>query len=117
MGKGLPGFFGHSYLYSGGESSRVRFEAKAQKDGRLELRLAYGMHENRGMTVPVTVKIGTDVVRQMKIDMTEAPPLEHGMISLGTFEVTAGASVSVTLSAQGAGGHVHADLVQFLPVE
>lgn len=116
-GQGLPNYFGFSYLYSGGEDAEARFVSKAEKSGKLELRLAYGSHENRGATVPVTVSVGKSVARQLKLDMRKPAPLQHGMISLGTFEVKAGDEVAVKISARGAGGHAHVDAVQFLPVE
>ncbi len=75
-GQGLPNYFGYGYLYSGGEDAEAKFVAKAAKSGRHELRMAYGAHENRGASVPVTVSVGGTVVRQLKIDMRQAPPLE-----------------------------------------
>ena len=116
-GQGLPNYFGYGYLYSGGEDAEAKFVAKAAKSGRQELRLAYGAHENRGAAVPVTVSVGGSVVRQLKIDMRQAPPLEPGMISLGSFDVAAGDEIAVKVSARGAGGLAHVDAVQFLPVE
>ena len=116
-GQGLPNYFGYGYLYSGDEDAEAIFVSKASKAGKQELRLAYGSHENRGSAVPVTVTVAGSVVRQLKLDMRKPAPLEHGMISLGSFDVKAGDEVSVKLSALGAGGFAHADAVQFLPVE
>ena len=116
-GTGLKGYFAYSYLYSSSDDAEISFATRTKKAGKLELRLAYGQHENRGKTVPVSISVDKKVVRQLKVDMSKKPPLEHGMISLGTIDVTAGAGVAVKLSAQGASGTVHADAVQFLPVE
>ncbi|MGI9241922.1 MAG: FAD-dependent oxidoreductase, partial [Verrucomicrobiales bacterium] len=116
-GTGLPGFVAYGYLYSGGEGAEATFSSKAPKAGKQELRLAYGSHENRGATVPVTVSVAGAVVRQLKVDMRKPAPLEHGMISLGSFDVGAGDEVAVKVSARGASGIAHVDAVQFLPVE
>ncbi len=50
------------------------------------------------------------------IDMTKAPPIDGGFISLGQFEAGKTDKVSVTISAADAGGNVHADAVQLLRV-
>ena len=89
-GDGLKGFVAHGYRYSGGEDSVAEFKSKAAKAGSMELRYAYGHHENRGTQVPVTVSVGGEVARQLKIDMTKAAPLENAMVSLGTYNVPAG---------------------------
>jgi len=117
QGTGLKGFFARSYLYASSDDAEAKFVYEAAKSGKLELRLAYGSHENRGTQVPVTVSVGGKVARQLKIDMTKPAPLEHGMISLGTYDVEKGDKVAVKVIALGAGGNVHVDAVQFLPVE
>jgi hypothetical protein len=47
-----------------------------------------GPHENRGQTVPVTVH-SADGEKTIRINMREAPPLEHGFLSLGQFSFKA----------------------------
>jgi hypothetical protein len=116
-GDGLKGYVGNGYRYSGEKDAVARFVTKVDKSGQIELRYAYRSHENRGKHVPVTVSIGGAVMRKLKVDMTKPAPLKHGMISLGTFEVKAGAEVVVKVEALGAGGHAHIDAVQFLPVK
>jgi hypothetical protein len=51
------------------------------------------------------------------IDMRKAPPLENGFISVGTYDLKQGETVTVTISAKNAGGFVHADAVQVLPAK
>jgi hypothetical protein len=64
----------------------VRFEFKVSTTGRYEVRYAYQPHENRGQTVTVHSADGEKTIR---INMREAPPLEHGFLSLGQFSFKA----------------------------
>ena len=63
-------------------SRTIRFDAKPEKAGRYEVRIAYQPHENRGTTVPVVVKAGDKEVRS-EVNMKEKPPVEGGFFSLG----------------------------------
>ncbi len=111
-GTGLAGFVGSNYLYNNGEGS-VQFNFAAPENGSHEIRLAYQPHENRGDKVPVAIDVRGKVSAK-EVNMKEKPPLKNGFISLGQFVFRKGESVSVTLSTDGAGGHVHADAVQVL---
>jgi len=116
-GTGLKGYILNGYQYAGADSgASITFKYSAKAAGRFEVRIAYGAHENRGDTVPVTVTAGSDK-RTVQIDMRQAPPLEHGFTSLGIVELAAGESSEVQLSTEGAGGFVHADAVQWLPAK
>ena len=107
----------YGYRYSGEADAVAQFVTKADQAGQMEIRYAYGSHENRGKHMPVTVSVGGKVERQLKVDLTKPAPLENGMISLGTYRVSAGARVEVKVEAGGAGGLAHIDAVQFLPVK
>ncbi len=114
-GAGLKGYVLHGYRYASPNSgAAIRYSFEAQQAGRYEVRLSYGRHENRGNRVPVQVSGGGET-RTVRIDMRQAPPLEHGFISLGHVELDAGASCVVTISTEDAGGLAHADAVQWLP--
>lgn len=116
-GTGLKGYVGWNYLYaSPGSHAEIRFKVKASTEGKYEVRLAYLNHENRGKTVPVVVSHGS-FRKQFAIDMTVAAPLENDFISLGAYELKKAEEVTVTISADGAGGHAHADAVQLLPAK
>lgn len=116
-GEGLKGYVGYNYLYSSPhETAAVRYEFKAPRTGRHEIRVSYGQHENRGPRVPVTVRAGFGE-QTTRIDMRQPPPLPNGFISLGAFELKQGESVSVTIAAKDAGGFAHADAVQVLPAK
>jgi hypothetical protein len=115
-GEGLKGYVGYGYLYAGANSdSAVRFDLKAEKAGRYEVRIAYQPHENRGSAVPVVIKAGTSEIRR-EVDMRAEPPIEGGFLSVGKLDLKAGEQVSVVISTEKAGGFVHADAVQLLPV-
>lgn len=115
-GVGLAKFIGESYLYSNGEDATIRFDFTVAKSGQHEVLLAYQSHENRGKSVPVDLQFGEQKIRT-KVDMTAAPPLESLFLSLGTFDLSKDDRASVTLSAKGAGGHVHADAIRVKPVD
>ncbi len=116
-GTGLKGYVGYGYLYAGGDSgATITFRHTPASTGRVEVRLAYLNHENRGKTVPVALdNAGAETTR--RIDMTQAAPIDGKWLSLGTITARAGRPISVTVSADGAGGNAHADAVQFLPAE
>ncbi|MDH3718864.1 MAG: FAD-dependent oxidoreductase [Planctomycetota bacterium] len=113
----LQGFVGWGYLYAGNNSgAMIRYEFKVPEKGRFDLRLAYQPHQNRGHRVPVAVRAG-DKSKQLSVNMKQDPPLEHGFVSLGQFDLQKGDAVSVELSTKDAGGVVHADAVQALRVD
>ena len=117
QGTGLKGYIGYGYLYASDNSqASIEFTALAPKAGTYEVRLAYGHHENRGATVPVTVNAG-GTEKSFRINMKLPPPLENGFFPLGKVLLQPNAACKVIVSTAGAGGFVHADAVQLLPVE
>jgi hypothetical protein len=54
---------------------------------------------------------------EQKVNMSKPAPLKFGFFSLGKFEMKKGQTGAVTVSTKGAGGYVHADAVQVMPVE
>jgi len=114
QGTGVAGYIGSDYVYASDDAS-IRFDFKAPAAGRYEIRLAYGPHPNRGDRVPATIQIG-DQKKTVLVNMRKMPPLKHGFISLGNFDLDRDDTGSVEMSTHGAGGFVHADAVQVLPV-
>ncbi len=55
--------------------------------------------------------------KEQKVNMSKPAPLKFGFFSLGKFEMKKGQTGAVTVSTKGAGGYVHADAVQVMPVE
>ena len=109
----LEGYVGSNYLYSRSyDEAEIRFETKAAETGRVDVRIAYQHHPNRGDTVPVTIEIG-DQVTEATVNMKK-PSGSDGFFSLGEFDAKSGVAIAVTLRTNGAGGNVHADAVQIL---
>jgi hypothetical protein len=116
-GHGLAGYVGYGYLYASPETDNaVRFEFKAPTTGHYEVRLAYLSHENRGTTVPVTVHSAAGE-KTIRVNMRTAPPIDEGFISLGEFTFQADQTAAVVVSGDKAGGTVHADAIQVLPLK
>jgi hypothetical protein len=116
-GTGLKGYVGYEYLYAGANSgANIRFDWQSGETTRVEVRLSYQPHENRAPNAPVTVRAG-EATKRVEINMRQKPPLKDGFVSLGQFDLQKGDHVSVTLSTEGAGGFVHADAVQIVPIK
>jgi hypothetical protein len=114
-GEGLKGYIGYDYVYAPAKSgATIRFEWKAEKEGRMELRLAYQPHENRGNNVPVQVQVGATTAK-MHVNMQVKPAIDGTFVTLGEYSAKPGDVVAVTLSTENAGGNVHADALQILP--
>ncbi|MCM2374341.1 FAD-dependent oxidoreductase [Aporhodopirellula aestuarii] len=111
----LEGFVGASYVFShANDNATIRFAADAPRTGKFAIRIAYRPHANCGDRVPVTVSIG-DETSTVIVNM-KTPPSEGVFHTVGRFEVQEGTPVAVTLATEGAGGDVHADAVQIVPV-
>jgi hypothetical protein len=109
---GLPGFVGKGYRYAPqGSDATARFMATLPTGGTWEVRMKWAPHANRATNARVTVG-GRDV----RINQRKAADRPDGFQSLGNVTVKAGESVSVTLSAEGADGFVHADAIWLVPV-
>ncbi|MBC8871543.1 MAG: FAD-dependent oxidoreductase [Planctomycetes bacterium] len=116
-GQGLKGYVGYNYLYGSPDSgATVRFEFKPPTTGLYEVRLAYLAHENRATNVPVTVH-SADGEQTIRVNMREAAPLPKGFISLGEFDFKADQTAAVVIATDDAGGTVHADAIQVLPIK
>jgi hypothetical protein len=114
----IGGFVGAAYLHDNNENRgkvKAVFRPKLPKAGRYEVRIAYPPNPNRATNVPVTVA-SADGEKSLTVDQTKGPkpgPLH----SVGTFTFDAGDTASVTISNEGANGHVIIDAVQFVPVK
>ncbi len=114
-GEGLKGFVAYDYVYASANSgAKITFDWKSDKDIKVEIRLAYQPHENRGNKVPVMIVVG-DKKEQVRINMQQKPPIKNTFVSLGEFDVKKGETLSIVVSTEAAGGFAHADAVQILP--
>ncbi len=115
-GAGLKGYVGYGYVYSTRKDASITFRFKAPADGKHEIRVAYGNHQNRGSTVPVLVS-ASGTVKTQQINMKKPAPLKNGFISLGIFDLKQGEEGYVEIRANGAGGNAHADAIQIVAVK
>ena len=115
-GHGLKGFVGWGYRYAATDSgATATFTLTAADSGKHDVRLLWGAHENRGTAVPVTVRTN-DQSLSATVDMTTKPQQFDGFDSLGRVDLDAGDTVTVTVGTADAGGTVHIDAVQLVPL-
>ncbi|MCY2973267.1 MAG: FAD-dependent oxidoreductase [Planctomycetota bacterium] len=116
-GTGLKGYVGYDYVYASPKSnSTIAFQYAPDRDMKVEIRLAYQPHENRASNTPVSIS-ASGIKKQVTVDMRKTPTLADTFVSLGTFEIAKDQTIVVQLATEGTNGNVHADAVQFLPVE
>jgi hypothetical protein len=114
-GTGLPDYVGFGYRYApSNKNASATFTLKVSQSGRYQLNLFSQVHENRATTAPITVKWG-EQKRGYHIDQTVKQPAGN-IIELDTFDFDADDEVTVLFETKGAGGTVHIDAVQLLPV-
>ncbi len=114
-GAGIEGFFGAGYSYASAKANAsARYEFKIEQAGRYEVRVSYGMHENRATNAPVTIE-SADGAKTTTVNERVPAPLPQGFVSLGTFRFEPGKPAAVTFSTADADGNVHIDVVQLLP--
>ncbi|QEG23461.1 FAD-dependent oxidoreductase [Mariniblastus fucicola] len=116
-GSGVKGYFGFGYAYAAADSNaKIVFETEVRKSGKHRIGILYGVHENRGTSVPVVVNANGESTRFV-VDMTKSPGSDDQVYPLGNFELSKDQKVTVEISTENAGGMVHADAIQLLPVK
>ena len=115
-GQGLKPYFGHGYLYGRDANASATFTIKVDKAGKYDARISYQPHENRGKAVPVELK-SSGGSKELQINMTQKPPSAEGFYSLGSLDLKSGEEVTIRIGTKGAGGNVHVDAAQLLPIE
>ena len=120
VGSGLKAYVGWGYRYASADSgAKLRFALKAPSSGRYRLSLIYSRHPNRGTRVPVAWSTDADsqATESARVDMRGevAADVQHAV--LDTLELTAGQTVTVTVSTDDAGGTVHADAARLQQIE
>jgi hypothetical protein len=71
-------------------------------------------HENRGATVAVDILVDGEVIGRKTVDMRKE--FKDNMAELSRMSLKSGQVITVRLVTEGAGGNVHADLAQLLPL-
>ena len=110
-----PSYLGTGYQHDGaGESGLCRavFETDLPQAGQYDVRLGYTPNRNRAGQVKVTV-VSADGSETLTVDQRKQPPIDGLFLSLGKFRFDKKASV--TVSNEGANGHVIIDGVQWVP--
>lgn len=112
-------FIGEGYLHDGGSGNgqkQLVYTALIPSAGEYELRMSYPSGGNRATNVLVTcAHVGH--AEQYTVNQREVPPIDKTFVSLGKVKLAAKEAVQVTISNEGANGHVIGDVIQFLPVE
>ncbi len=115
-GKGLKGYVGWGYHYARQNTNAVAdFRLKVPADGRFDVRIYFQAHENRGPMVPVDILVDGKLTKREMVNMRIKH--EADVLSLGQIEAAKDQVVTVRISAEQAGGIVHADAAQLLPIE
>ncbi len=112
-------FLGYGYQHDNaakdGKAS-ARFDAKIEKSGKYEVRLAYPQNTNRASNVKVTI-LHAGGEKEVTVNQKKTAAVEKLLHPLGTFSFEKGKTASVTVSNEGADGYVIIDAVQWLPVD
>jgi hypothetical protein len=114
-GAGLKGYVGWGYHYASPESGNLAdFRLTVPQDGKYQVRIAVAPHENRAKNATVDILIDNRSHARKIVDMRKS--YDDGMCELVQVNVTKGQVVTVRLIAEGAGGMIHADAAQLLPL-
>ena len=116
-GAGLKGYFGDRYRYAGaGTDARAVYRFTIPEAGKYDVRFGYQNHQNRASNAKVTVRHagGESVVA---VNLKVEPPVKPTFVSLGAFLFKPGSPAEVEITAEGANGTIHSDIVQLLPVK
>ena len=115
-GEGLKGYVGWGYHYAPADSdSLADFRLAVPESGDYSVRISTQPHANRGPKVSVDILIDNEVKQRATVDMRRA--YESGFAPLATLALEQGQVVTVRILTEDAGGMVHADAAQLLPVE
>lgn len=108
---------GTGYRHDGNTAdgkATARFETPLPRAGRYEIRLAYTPNDNRATKVAVAVH-HRGGEKSISVNQKLKPPIDNLFVSLGEFDFDADKPAIVTVSNQGADGHVVIDAIQWLP--
>ncbi len=110
----LPMGIGSGYRHDGGDSSKratATFNLTAKEAGNYAVQLASWPNENRSSRT--LVRVGE---KEIRVNQREKPPIDHLWFPLEMLELAAGAEVEISVSNEGADGHVIIDAVRLLKV-
>jgi len=113
-GTGLRNYVAHGYRYaSARQAASATFTLRVPEAGSYQLRIFSQAHENRATSAPITVTWSKGR-REYRVDQTVKSP--DDVIEIDVLEFADDDEVQVIFETTGAGGNVHIDAVQLLPV-
>jgi hypothetical protein len=104
---------GVGYVHDGNKNKgacTVRWRPEIPQAGEYEIVLHFPPNPNRATNVPVTIEVSGAAARTIKVNQQE----KGGRASLGTFPLSRGNGIVITISNTDTDGHVIADGVQLL---
>jgi hypothetical protein len=109
------GYVGGNYLHddNAGKGKSATFVVPVKQAGMYKVRLAFTKNENRATNVPVTITYtdqGNPKTLAVKVNQREATT--NGFARIADITLTQPSDVTVTISNEGANGHVIVDAVQ-----
>ena len=109
-------YLGTDYDHDGNKAdgkSTATFEAKIDKPGTYEVRIAYPHNPNRATNVPITIQYSGGTATKL-INQRKTPPIDGLFLSLGEFEFDR--TLKVVITNENVDGYVIVDGVQWIPV-
>jgi hypothetical protein len=113
----LGPFVGTGYIHDNAQERgqrKVAFTLPVKEAGQYEVRVAYTANGNRAKNVPVQIQ-HADGLATAAVNQQKSPDIDGLWTSVGKFRFEKQAVV--TISNEGADGHVVVDAVQLLPVK
>ncbi len=114
---GFKPHLGSGYLHDdkrGDGQSSARFQFKAPKPGKYDLRMAYSAHETRATKVPIIIESGGKTT-SIIVDQTQPLPAGEAFRSIGVVELKG--ETTITLRNAETEGFVILDALQLVPME
>jgi hypothetical protein len=114
-GAGLKGYVGWGYHYASPDSGNLAdFRLTVPTDGNYLVRIAVAPHANRASNASVDILVDNRAQQRKVVDMRKT--YDDGFCELLQVSLRKDQVVTVRLIAEGAGGIVHADAAQLLPL-
>ncbi len=111
----LAGFVGDEYLYSTDSKAKAKFPFSVHRDGKYDVRVNWGAHENRAKKATLIVE-SADGKQEIVLDQSKPPQGSGSFQSIGTFRFDTSKNFSITYVVAGSQGVVHVDAIQVIPV-
>jgi hypothetical protein len=104
---------GVGYIHDGNKNKgacTVRWRPEIPQIAEYEIVLHFSPNPNRATNVPVTIEVSGAAARTIRVNQQD----KSGRASLGTFQLSRGKGIAITISNMDTDGHVIADGVQLV---